>query len=272
MRKTNNRHHASPPKNQSGVWDDSFIGETTAEQIIDAFYRPVGPHQRWGNARIKRCLPLINPKPGELILDLACGFGTFTYLCAQYGAKTVGLDLSESCLKTAAEACARFRLEGSYHFIFGDVGKLPFADAAFDKLISIDGFEHFTWKQKQALVNEAHRVLKPGGIFTVYTPNLLTKATKVLRHNLINLALGRLDRLVSTSAYLAEKEPTHIGMVSPFRLRRLFMPDKFDLELRYNISHGRKKKTAWRTLTQEKLPILRDILNGRIALTAIKMG
>jgi ubiquinone/menaquinone biosynthesis C-methylase UbiE len=256
---------------KGGVWNESIVGEVTARQIIDAFYQPAGLHERWGKARIERCLPLIDPKPCERILDLACGFGTFTYLCAGRGANVVGLDLSELCLRGSADACSQFQLDGSYHFVLGDVGRLPFADCSFDKLISIDGFEHFTWSQKRALVAESHRVLRPGGSLVVYTPNLLTKETKVLRRNLISLALGRLDRLTSTSAYLAVKEPTHIGMASPFALRRLFKPGRFKLEFHYNISRGRKKRTPWRVLTQEKLPLLRDLLNGRIALVATRL-
>jgi SAM-dependent methyltransferase len=259
-------------REKSGVWDSDFIGEVTARQLIDAFYEPKGPHERWGRARIERCLPLIDPQPGERILDLACGFGTFTYLCARYGARTVGLDLSELCLKGAADACSHFQLDGPYHFVYGDVMELPFSDSSFDKLISVDGFEHFTWNQKRALVGETYRVLKPGGRLIIYTPNLLPKSAKVLRHNLINIALGRLNRLTTTSAYLAVKEPTHIGMVSPFRLRRLFRMDRFSLEFHYDISRGRKKRTAWRVLTQERLPILRDLLNGRIALIARRVG
>lgn len=259
-------------KKLSGVWDAGLVGEVTARQIIDAFYRPAGLHERWGRARIERCLPLIDAAPGERILDLACGFGTFSYLCAKRGAHVVGLDLSEICLQGAAEACAEFDLDGSFYFVLGDVGSLPFPDGSFDKLISIDGLEHFTWSQKRAMVAEAARVLKPGGLFVIYTPNLLAKALKVLRLNLINLALGRFDRLCSTGRYLALREPTHIGMVSPFKLRRLFRLRPFELELRYNISHGRKKRGAWRILTREKLPLLRDVVNGRIAVIARRTG
>lgn len=255
-------------KSRVGAWDSALVGEVTAAQIIDAFYRPAGLYERWGKARIERCMPLIDASPGEHILDLACGFGTFTYICAKRGAYAVGLDLSEICLHGAIDACSRFTLDGSFFFVLGDVGSLPFPDSSFDKLISIDGLEHLTWEKKREMVAEAGRVLKRGGQFIVYTPNLLTKALKVLRLNLINLALGRLDRLTSTSRYLALKEPTHIGMISPFNLRRLFSSSRFELELRYDVSHGRKKRTAWRVLTHEKLPLLRDVLNGRIAAIA----
>jgi ubiquinone/menaquinone biosynthesis C-methylase UbiE len=259
-------------KSARGVWDEGFIGEVTAKQIIDAFYIPTGPHERWGKARIQRCMPLIVPQPGERILDLACGFGTFTYLCAKEGAHAVGLDLSEPCLRCAVEACSQFKLKGTCSFVFGDVQALPFPDGSFDKLLSIDGFEHFTHAQKTRLVAEAYRVLKPGGAFIVYTPNLLTKESKVLRLNLINLALGRLHELTSTNRYLSMKEPTHIGMASPFLLRRLFRNARFEVEFRYDISGGQRKRNAWRAFTQEKLPLLRDILNGRIALVARRVG
>lgn len=259
-------------KSARGVWDGEFLGEVTAKKIIDAFYIPTGPHARWGSARIQRCMPLIDPQPGERILDLACGFGTFTYLCATRGARAVGLDLSEPCLACAVEACSQFTLQGACSFVFGDVQALPFPDGSFDKLLSIDGFEHFTHSQKTRLVAEAYRVLKPGGRFIVYTPNLLTKESKVLRLNLINLALGRLNKLTSTNRYLSVKEPTHIGMASPFLLRRLFKAAQFDVEFRYDISGGQKKRNAWRVLTQEKLPLLRDVLNGRIALVARRVG
>ncbi len=259
-------------KPRGGVWDGSLVGEVKTEQIIDAFYQPTGPYERWGKARIARCLPLIDPRPGQRILDLACGFGTFTYLCAKRGAEVTGFDLSEVCLQNAVEACSRFQVDSAYNFVRGDVARLPFAANSFHKLISIDGFEHFIWSIKRALVAEAHRVLKPGGTLIIYTPNLLTKATKVLRLNLINLALGRLDRLTTAREYLAVKEPTHIGMVSPFKLRRLFRPDQFKLRFHYDISRGRKRRSAWRILTQEKMPLLRDLLNGRIALIAQRVG
>ena len=263
---------SSVRKSRGGVWNGSILGKVKVQQVIDTFYQPTGQSERWGKARIERCLPLIDPKPGQRILDLACGFGTFTYLCTKRGAHTTGLDLSEMCLRCAAEACHRLQPDSSHHFVRGDVGSLPFPAGSFDKLISIDGFEHFTWSMKRALVAEAYRVLKPGGRLIIYTPNLLTKATKVLRLNLINLALGRLDRLTSTGRYLALNEPTHIGMVSPFRLGRLFRPDRFRIRFHYNISRGRKRRSAWRILTQEKMPYLRDLLNGRIALIAEHVG
>ena len=48
-------------------------------------------------------------------------------------------------------------------FVQGDVGKLPFSDASFDLVLSLNGFHAFP--DKEAAYREVFRVLKPGGIF-----------------------------------------------------------------------------------------------------------
>ena len=45
----------------------------------------------------------------------------------------------------------------------GDVGKLPFADSAFDIVLSLNGFHAFP--DKEAAYREVFRVLRPGGTF-----------------------------------------------------------------------------------------------------------
>lgn len=45
----------------------------------------------------------------------------------------------------------------------GDVGALPFADGAFDIVLSLNGFHAFP--DKEVAYREVFRVLKPGGTF-----------------------------------------------------------------------------------------------------------
>lgn len=56
---------------------------------------------------------------------------------------------------------------------FMDAGKpFPLPDATFDYVYSEHLFEHLTYPQAQNMLKESYRVLKPGGVFRVATPNL----------------------------------------------------------------------------------------------------
>lgn len=73
------------------------------------------------------------------------------------------LDYSEEMLAAARERAATLGLS-RVTFCQGDVGALPFADASFDCLLSINGLHAFPEKGKA--FSEMARVLKPGGILT----------------------------------------------------------------------------------------------------------
>jgi trans-aconitate methyltransferase len=50
---------------------------------------------------VKGLIPLLQPQPGELILDLGCGTGHLTHAIAESGAHVIGIDSSASMIKTA---------------------------------------------------------------------------------------------------------------------------------------------------------------------------
>jgi ubiquinone/menaquinone biosynthesis C-methylase UbiE len=100
---------------------------------------------------------------GEL-LDVPAGTGLFT--CGKYlrmpQARVTCLDYSEGMLSAAKE---RFAAAGISNAAFrqGDAGALPYADASFGAVLSMNGFHAFP--DKDAAFAELHRVLKPGGLF-----------------------------------------------------------------------------------------------------------
>lgn len=49
----------------------------------------------------KELIDLLDPKPGENILDLGCGTGDLAYVISQRGSKVIGMDLSRQMLETA---------------------------------------------------------------------------------------------------------------------------------------------------------------------------
>jgi SAM-dependent methyltransferase len=92
---------------------------------------------------------------GTRVLDIACGPGIVTHQAALRGATARGLDFS-----TAMLAIARAR-DAAISFDEGDAEALPYADVAFDAVISNFGIHHVP--RPAIALAEAHRVLREGG-------------------------------------------------------------------------------------------------------------
>ena len=98
-------------------------------------------------------------RAGEHVLDVACGTGNAALLAAQRGAEVVGLDGAERLLVVARERAAAAELRAE--FVAGDAQDLPFADASFDRVLSIFGVIFV--QDAPRTLSEIARVLRPGG-------------------------------------------------------------------------------------------------------------
>lgn len=105
-------------------------------------------------------------------LEIGCGSGALTIQMAKRypNARVVGVDMWGSGWGSSKDLCERnARIEGvaervSFHS--ANAATLPFADGAFDMVASNMVFhEVHSVKDKRKLVEEAVRVLKPGGVF-----------------------------------------------------------------------------------------------------------
>ena len=118
---------------------------------------------------------------GKRVLEVGCGAGTDLARFAKGGAIVTGVDLSSSAVTLARQNFDQQGLDADLGEADGE--HLPFADEAFD-LVYAHGVVQYT-SDGQALVNECHRVLKPGGdaVFQVYNRvswlNALSKLMKV---------------------------------------------------------------------------------------------
>lgn len=103
-----------------------------------------------------------NPRPGERLLDIACGTGIVARTVAPIvgdGGRVVGLDLSPDMLAVARSVSASQGLPVEWHE--GRAEALPFADGSFDLVLCQQGLQFVP--DKAAALAEVRRVLVGGG-------------------------------------------------------------------------------------------------------------
>ena len=97
--------------------------------------------------------------PGTRVLDVACGTGNLSFPAARAGAIVIGVDIATNLLETARD---RAKQEGAkIQFDEGDAEALPYADAAFDEVVTM--FGAMFAPQPQLVAAEMARVCRPGG-------------------------------------------------------------------------------------------------------------
>lgn len=112
---------------------------------------------------VERWLRALTPRPGERLALLDAGCGTGGLLAnLDSPAWRAGVEISP-------EGIRRARTRGLTALVCGSVAALPFADDSFDAVVSIDVLCHSGVVERQA-VEEAARVLRPGGLFLVQVP------------------------------------------------------------------------------------------------------
>jgi len=157
----------------------------------------LGQDRRWR----KIVLDAVDPKPGELVLDLAAGTGTSSQPFADRGATVLPCDFSVGMLAVGKRA------KPHLPFVAGDGTKLPFADDTFDAVTISFGLRNIV--DPDAGLRELRRVTKPGGRVVVCEFSSPTWAPfRTVYIEYLMKALPAVARAVSSSpdayVYLAE--------------------------------------------------------------------
>lgn len=102
---------------------------------------------------------------GQRILDIGCGTGTLVLkLKRQYtAAQVVGLDPDAKALRRAHIKAARAGVSVELEQGFAD--ELPYQSESFDRVFSSFMFHHLNKQERENMLREVLRVLKPGGSF-----------------------------------------------------------------------------------------------------------
>jgi SAM-dependent methyltransferase len=103
---------------------------------------------------------------GRRVLEVGCGEGYGTALLATQAASIMGVDYDAL---TIAHAAATYPIA---EFVRANLAALPVADRSVDVVATLQVIEH-VWNHGE-FVRECLRVLRPGGLLLVTTPNRLT--------------------------------------------------------------------------------------------------
>ena len=150
-------------------------------------------------ARMLRLAGLASDLPEGEILDVGSGAGPGLRFFAQQGRPAVGLDGSVFALAEARHLAAVRGL------IAGDLGQtLPFRSGSFGLVLASEVIEHLS--DGPAFLRECHRILRPGGVLLLTTPNLWD--------------IRRVLSPLIGQVWSGYTDPTHINLYTPGRLRR----------------------------------------------------
>ena len=103
------------------------------------------------------------PLEGTRVLDIGCGIGTYVDKMGPQSAAAFGIDIDEARIREAHQVSSRVCVSTSE--------RLPFPEAFFDRVILNEVLEHVD--DDELTVQEAYRVLKPGGRLVIFAPNRL---------------------------------------------------------------------------------------------------
>jgi demethylmenaquinone methyltransferase/2-methoxy-6-polyprenyl-1,4-benzoquinol methylase len=141
----------------------------------------------------------LDPRPGQVVLDVAAGTAVSTVELAGTGATAVAVDFSQGMLRAGASR--------SVPKVAGDAMRLPLADDSVDGVVISFGLRNVA--DPDAALREFRRVTRPGGTLVVCEFSSPTWAPfRTLYTEYLMQALPRIARAVSSNpeayVYLAE--------------------------------------------------------------------
>lgn len=165
-------------------------------------------------------------QPGEAVLDLGSGGGIDVFLSARRvgpSGKVYGLDMTDEMLALARENQRKAGVD-NVEFLKGEIEDIPLPDATVDVIISNCVINLSA--DKDEVLRESFRVLKPGGRFAVSDVVVRGELPEVMRRNVelwIGCVAGALEekeyrrKLANAGFVEVDVEPTRIHRMSDGR-------------------------------------------------------
>ena len=145
---------------------DYYSDKLSAERLVRVYETAPPRVRRYLKAEVEHIVEKI--RPGDMVLELGCGYGRILPGLARTASSLIGIDTSLASLKLGLE-----KLKGipNCHLLNMDATRLAFADRVFDAVICIqNGISAFHVDQR-ILIRESLRVARSGGtvLFSSYS-------------------------------------------------------------------------------------------------------
>lgn len=135
----------------------------SAHVYWDAEWQKADGASKWARAEVEVMEHAARLPAGARVLDLGAGIGRHALALARTGMRVAALDASEQSVKVIGLAAQAAGLEIEVRQ--GAMTELPFADAAFDHVLSWNVIYHGDEGVVARTLAEVRRVLRPGGTF-----------------------------------------------------------------------------------------------------------
>ena len=128
-----------------------YAGWTARAESYDTLFTTIS------NQAIPHILSVLGDLSSKAVLDVCCGPGHLAAAAVQCGAFAEGIDFAPTMIARAT------RNYPTIPFHVGDAESLPYGNGSFDHVVCAFGIMHL--QQPEAAIAEAHRVLRPSGIY-----------------------------------------------------------------------------------------------------------
>jgi len=213
-------------------------------------------------------LHLLNPLPGKVILDVGSADGTTMVYCGLQGATVYGQDLNADYVTAANNTLKRFGIKGEARC--GDAVQLMFPDSYFDGVISSDFFEHITDDVKVIVLREILRVLKPGAMAVIKTPNLSYLRLSLLYKRMRALMCLKNPFKIVIPHTPGTDDPQHVGLTTRWAMSRSLSNAGF---VNYQFFYAPFRRFGYFYFVEvlsTEIPVVRDYLCGDLFCSAFK--
>lgn len=205
---------------QSGIDDlrEFYRTKFVSNEVLDARY--FNPLDRFDIRFARTMWVFDNVRNNSAVLDLGCGAGMLALL-RRKDVNLTGIDLSSECALAA-------KRNGYDTTVTGSLTSLPFPDDSFDYVVSLDVLGHVAFEEKDEVLTEIKRVLRPGGV----TMHGIECTDEAGRRRVAEMSEEELRRFVEIDGHVGLEEEQEHGE----RFKRFFKHVAWEPRYTLNLS------------------------------------